>query len=49
MPMSAQTVDKSMAEDFARQNEYTHVSTSAKSGHNVEETFALIGQKIIEK
>jgi 50S ribosomal subunit-associated GTPase HflX len=49
MPMSAQTVDKSMAEEFARQNEYTHVSTSAKSGHNVEETFALIGQKIIEK
>ena len=49
MPESAKTVSLSQAEDFARQNDYIHVSTSAKTGHNVEETFALIGQKIIEK
>ena len=49
MPESAQTVNKIDAEDFARQNDYTHVSTSAKTGHNVEEIFALLGQKIIEK
>ena len=49
MPQSAQTVDKNSAEDFARQNDYTHVSTSAKTGHNVEEIFAMLGQKIIEK
>lgn len=49
MPQSAQAVDKNQAEDFARQNDYTHVSTSAKTGHNVEEIFAMLGQKIIEK
>ena len=49
MPQSSQTVDKSQAEDFCRQNDYTHVSTSAKTGHNVEEIFAQLGQKILEK
>ena len=49
MPQSAQAVDKNISEDFCRQNDYTHVSTSAKTGHNVEEIFAMLGQKIIEK
>lgn len=49
MPQSSQTVDKSTAEDFCRQNDYTHVSTSAKTGHNVEDLFFQLGQKIIEK
>ena len=46
--MPTRTVDLAVAEDYARQNNFTHISTSAKSGHNVEETFALIGEKIIE-
>ena len=46
--MPSRTVELAVAEQYARENNFTHISTSAKSGHNVEETFALIGEKIIE-
>ena len=43
------TVELATAEQYARENELEHVSTSAKTGQNVEETFALLAQKVVEK
>ena len=42
-------VEKAEAEKFARENNYEHVGTSAKSGENVNETFELIARKIIDR
>lgn len=47
--LPTRAVDLAEAQAYARNNGFEHVGTSAKSGENVEETFAMIARKIIDK
>ena len=47
LPTRAVELDE--AETYARQNGFSHMSTSAKSGKNVNETFEFLSKKILEK
>ena len=47
--LPSRAVELSDAEDYARSNNFEHMSTSAKSGYNVNEVFELLARKIIDK